>query len=91
MHRALSALVLTAAAIVHAQQVPLPLDRITTQQQLEATITALDKQLFDAYNTCDLATFDGLLASDIEFYNDQGGVTLGKRTSRPASRRTSAA
>lgn len=74
----LSAVMLAAAVIAQAQQ-PLPLDRITTQQQLEATITALDKQLFDAYNTCDLATFDGLLASDIEFYHDQGGVALGNK------------
>ena len=33
---------------------------------------------FDAYNHCDLKTFDSLLADDVEFYHDQGGVTLGR-------------
>lgn len=43
-------------------------------QELARTLTALDAQLFDAYNRCDLATFRSLLADDLEFYHDQGGV-----------------
>lgn len=43
-------------------------------QELERTLTALDAQLFDAYNRCDLETFRSLLADDLEFYHDQGGV-----------------
>jgi len=30
-------------------------------------------------NHCDLKTFDSLLADDVEFYHDQGGVTLGRQ------------
>jgi Domain of unknown function (DUF4440)/Carboxypeptidase regulatory-like domain len=45
---------------------------------LEQTVASLDRALFDAYNTCDLATFKSLLADDIEFYHDKTGVTLGK-------------
>ena len=48
-----------------------------SQQELEKTVAALDKALFDAYNTCDLAKFKSLLADDIEFYHDKGGITLG--------------
>ncbi|MDX2300602.1 MAG: nuclear transport factor 2 family protein [Xanthomonadaceae bacterium] len=42
--------------------------------ELERTLTALDSQLFDAYNRCDLAAFRSMLADDLEFYHDQGGV-----------------
>jgi uncharacterized protein DUF4440 len=46
---------------------------------LDKAITSLDTKLFDAYNHCDLKTFDSLLADDVEFYHDQGGVTLGRQ------------
>src|SRR5262249_24574908 len=59
-------------------QTVLPLDKIQSQADLDKTITALDKQLFDAYNTCDLETFAKLLYENVEFYHDQGGVTLGR-------------
>jgi Domain of unknown function (DUF4440) len=55
------------------------LDEIKNQTDLDKAITALDAKLFDAYNHCDLKTFDGLLADDVEFYHDQGGVTLGRQ------------
>jgi len=45
---------------------------------LEQTVASLDKAFFEAYNTCDLATFKSLLADDIEFYHDKTGVMLGK-------------
>lgn len=54
------------------------LDEIKNQVELDKAITALDKKLFDSYNHCDLKTFESLLADDVEFYHDQGGVTLGK-------------
>lgn len=38
----------------------------------------LDQRLFGAYNTCDLAGFGALLAPDIEFYHDQGGLMIGR-------------
>jgi hypothetical protein len=84
MLRAISAIILTTATIAptqfaNAQQAPLPLDSIKTPQQLEATVIALDKQLFDAYNTCDLASFSSLVDDNVEFYHDQGGVTLGNK------------
>jgi len=65
------------AAIGNAQTI-LPLDKIQNQADLDKTITALDKELFDAYNTCDLETFAKLFDENVEFYHDQGGVTLGR-------------
>ena len=60
-----------------AQSVP-SLGKIQSQEELDKAITALDNALFDAYNKCDLEKFASLLAEDVEFYHDQGGVTLGK-------------
>jgi hypothetical protein len=60
-------------------QAVLPLENIHTQQELADTIAALDKQLFDAYNTCDLEKFQSLLADDVEFYHDLGGLMVGNK------------
>ncbi len=55
----------------------LPLDKINSQADLDRTITALDAALFDSYNRCDLAKFKSFFVDNVEFYHDQGGVTLG--------------
>jgi len=60
-----------------AQSVP-PLAKIQNQEELDRAITALDAALFDSYNRCDLAKFESFFVDDVEFYHDQGGVTLGK-------------
>ena len=61
-----------------AQEKVASLDEIKSQAELDKAITALDAALFDAYNHCDLAKFSNLVADDVEFYHDSGGVTLGK-------------
>jgi ketosteroid isomerase-like protein len=68
---------LCATALCGQQKVP-SLDEIKSQADLDKAITALDAALFEAYNHCDLKTFDSLLSDDVEFYHDQGGVTLGR-------------
>ncbi len=71
-------LILSAPILLRAQTPAiLSLDQIHSQADLEATILALDTALFSAYNTCDLPTFKSLVADDVEFYHDQGGLTLG--------------
>jgi uncharacterized protein DUF4440 len=60
-----------------AQSVP-ALDKIQNQEDLNKAITALDAALFDAYNKCDLPKFGSLIDENVEFYHDQGGVTLGR-------------
>src|SRR6202795_4865439 len=62
---------------VNAQAVP-ALDKINSQAELDKTLTMLDAALFDAYNRCDLDKFASFFVDDVEFYHDQGGVTLGK-------------
>jgi Domain of unknown function (DUF4440) len=65
------------AARSSAQTFP-PLDEIKSQAELEKTVTALDAALFDSYNRCDLEKFKTFFVAGVEFYHDQGGVTLGK-------------
>ena len=59
-----------------AAEVP-PLDKIQSQAELEKALAALDAALFDAYNKCELDKFEAFFDKDVEFYHDQGGVTLG--------------
>ncbi|HLY60464.1 MAG TPA: nuclear transport factor 2 family protein [Terriglobia bacterium] len=60
-----------------AQKVP-ALEDIKNQEGLDKAIAALDAALFDSYNHCDLEKFSSFFTDDVEFYHDQGGVTLGK-------------
>ncbi len=46
---------------------------------LAATIADLDRKLFDAYNTCDLATLGNLVSDDLEFYHDKTGLAVGRK------------
>jgi hypothetical protein len=71
-------LLLAGGVEMNAQSVP-SLDNIHNQQELDRAITTLDAELFGAYNKCDLEKFSSLIAEDVEFYHDQGGVTLGNK------------
>jgi uncharacterized protein (TIGR02246 family) len=62
---------------VPAQGVP-AFDKIQSQAELDKAVAALDSALFDAYNRCDLEKFASFFVEDVEFYHDQGGVTLGR-------------
>jgi hypothetical protein len=42
---------------------------------LKTRLAALDKELFDSYNACDLKKFEALVdGTNIEFYHDNGGL-----------------
>jgi Domain of unknown function (DUF4440) len=72
-------IVLSAAcARGRAQAVP-ALGDIKSQEELTKAITTLDKELFDAYNTCDLAKLGTLVVDDLEFYHDKTGLAVGKQ------------
>ena len=61
-----------------AQAVP-SLEDIKNQEELDKAVASLDAVLFDSYNHCDLDKFASFFVDDVEFYHDQGGVTLGKK------------
>jgi ketosteroid isomerase-like protein len=48
------------------------------ETSLFATVSELDRQLFDAYNRCDLVKLGSLVSDDLEFYHDQTGLQVGK-------------
>ena len=48
-------------------------------QALHDEICALDKQFFSAYNNCDMETQANMMAEDIEFFHDQGGLNTSKK------------
>jgi Domain of unknown function (DUF4440) len=79
-----SALVLVglmAGALVGAEAQTVPsLDSIKTDAELTSAISALDTQLFDAYNTCDIDKLGAMVADDLEFYHDKTGLAVGKQT-----------
>ena len=60
-----------------AQSVP-ALDKIQNQGELDRVGAVLDAALFDSYNHCDLEKFASFMDENVEFYHDQGGVTLGR-------------
>ncbi len=53
--------------------------KTASQDEITRTIASLDGALFDAYNACDLDKFGSFFIDDVEFYHDQGGVTLGRQ------------
>jgi hypothetical protein len=54
--------------------------------ELFRTIASLDRELFDAYNRCDLEKFGSLLADDLEFYHDQTGLSRSRQSTVDAVR-----
>lgn len=46
-----------------------------SKDDLRAQILAADRQLFEAYNTCDIGQFSKSFSSDLEFFHDTTGLT----------------
>lgn len=46
-------------------------------EKVKQIIFARDAEFWNAYNTCDTSHYDRYFTSDVEFYHDRGGVTLG--------------
>ncbi len=47
--------------------------------ELFQVLKQYDSLLFDAgFNNCDISAFEHLIAEDLEFYHDQGGLTTNK-------------
>ncbi len=51
---------------------------IPDDKELYENIVLMDKEYFDAYNSCDLEKQASLYADDIEFFHDKGGLTTSK-------------
>ena len=67
-------LLLTVLVRVNAQSP----QSTTASDEIFRTIASLDGALFDSFNRCDLEKFSTFFTDDLEFYHDQGGLTLGR-------------
>ena len=79
LRRMLLLLPLIALLAAKANAQAPPPDSIKSQEELDKAVALLDAALFDAYNRCDLERFSSFFVEDVEFYHDQGGVTLGRQ------------
>jgi ketosteroid isomerase-like protein len=71
---------LMAGALVRAEAQAVPaLDAIKSDAELTSAISALDTQLFDAYNNCDIDKLGSMVVDDLEFYHDKTGLMVGKQ------------
>ncbi|WP_343485884.1 nuclear transport factor 2 family protein [Allomuricauda sp. d1] len=52
--------------------------QVSNDSELHKKVVALDKELFDAYNNCDMETQAKLMDEDLEFYHDMGGLSTSK-------------
>jgi ketosteroid isomerase-like protein len=75
--RMLLILPLLAASMTQAHAQP-PQSK-EDHDKLFQTIEALDAQLFDAYNKCDLEKLGSFFTEDLEFYHDQTGLSRGRQ------------
>ena len=53
-------------------------DGLNPNSAIYAQVKALDERIFQAYNTCDLATLADMVDDSLEFYHDKTGLSLGK-------------
>lgn len=73
----LAALLSLPAVPVEAQPQPAP----APKDELFLKIAALDAQVFDAYNSCNLEKLGSFFTEELEFYHDNGGLTNRTRQS----------
>jgi hypothetical protein len=69
---------LMGAALGVMLALPAAAEGLPATAPLFQTIRQLDRSLFDASNTCDIASFSELIADDLEFYHDKTGLSTGK-------------
>jgi hypothetical protein len=74
MKTALAVAVFLAAAAASGQAKP-----PTTDAGLFDKVAALDREVFDAGNRCDLEKLGPYFAEDLEFYHDNGGLVQRSR------------
>lgn len=65
--------IFTSLHISAQQKETFPISEIALTEK----IIALDAAAFNYYNTCDLEKFVTYFSSDLEFYHDKGGYTVG--------------
>ena len=60
-------------------KVNLSMAQVTKDSELYKTLITMDEKYFTAYNNCDMKTQAEIIAEDVEFYHDQGGLSTSKK------------
>jgi ketosteroid isomerase-like protein len=63
-------------AVCYAQS--LATQKSTSEESLNRIVSSLDKELFDAVNSCDIAKLRSFWAEDAEFLHDRASPTYGR-------------
>jgi hypothetical protein len=53
-------------------------DGLNPNSAIYQQVKALDAKIFEAYNSCDLATLADMVDDNLEFYHDRTGLSVGK-------------
>lgn len=72
----LTLLLLTLAPLAAAQDRSNP----RTDKELFKTVEALDRAVFDAFNSCNLEKLGSYFTEDLEFYHDLGGLSRSRQS-----------
>ncbi|HKH62499.1 MAG TPA: DUF4440 domain-containing protein [Flavitalea sp.] len=67
----------TSLTLLFLSSVPQLVFSQKAEKKLSETILLKDSLFWKAYNSCDTAKYNEFIASDVEFYHDKGGITLG--------------
>lgn len=70
--------ILTLACFSLQAQTGLP-KYVPESKELHDTITRMDSLFFDAYNNCKIDVMEPIIADDLEFYHDRGGLSTSKK------------
>ena len=54
-------------------------DGLPSTDPLYKTVAALDSQLYNAYNSCNLDKLGSMVSEDLEFYHDKTGLAVGRK------------
>jgi hypothetical protein len=67
----------TSLTLLFLSSIPHLLFSQKGNEKLSETILLKDSLFWKAYNSCDTSKYHEFIASDVEFYHDKGGITLG--------------
>lgn len=74
-------------AIATSAQDTIPKYKPNVSKEFYNNIVYLDSIFFDAYDHCNIPVMESLIAEDLEFYHDKGGLSKSKKETIEAIRR----
>ncbi len=73
-------IVLSTLLLMSAPLRAAPSEAQSDTERLSRTITLMDRDMFDAFNDCNMADFAKYYDEEVEFYHDQTGLSISRDT-----------